>query len=67
MIKRYEKFIESRKCRVIPEGTYTEKHHILPKCLGGIDDDNLIDLTAREHFIAHKMLYRENKDVKGLA
>ena len=63
MIKRYEKFIESRKRRVIPEGTYTENHHINPRSWGGEDsNDNLIRLTAREHFIAHKMLYRESKD-----
>ena len=62
MIKRYDKFIESRKYRTIPEGTYTEKHHRLPKCMGGSDEEgNLIILTAREHYIAHKMLFRENK------
>ena len=63
MIKRYDRFIESRKNRVLPEGVYTERHHILPKCMNGSNNsDNLIRLTAREHFIAHKMLYRENKD-----
>jgi hypothetical protein len=37
--------------------SYYEKHHIVPKCLGGNDDnDNLVLLTAREHFIAHKLL-----------
>jgi hypothetical protein len=36
---------------------YYEKHHILPKCLGGTnDEDNLVLLTAREHFICHKLL-----------
>jgi hypothetical protein len=43
---------------------YTELHHILPKCLGGSDNkDNLVSLTAREHFIAHQLLvkiYPEN-------
>lgn len=34
-----------------------ERHHIIPRCLGGNDlDDNLVDLTPREHFIAHLML-----------
>lgn len=46
---------------------YHERHHILPKCLGGTDDnDNLIDLFAREHFIAHKLLAEENPDNKKL-
>ena len=36
---------------------YTEKHHIIPKSLGGSDQDaNLVKLTAREHFICHRLL-----------
>lgn len=36
---------------------YTEKHHIIPKCLGGDDrKDNLVVVTAREHFICHRLL-----------
>jgi hypothetical protein len=39
-----------------PQG-YKEKHHIIPRCLGGSDDpSNLIFLTAREHFVAHWLL-----------
>ena len=46
---------------------YCERHHIVPKCLGGTDEkDNLIDLFAREHFVAHKLLALENPDNKGL-
>ena len=38
-------------------GIYYEKHHIIPKCLGGDDKkSNLVLLTAREHFIAHWIL-----------
>jgi len=38
-------------------GLYYEKHHILPKCLGGLDDvKNYVLLNAKEHFIAHKLL-----------
>ena len=38
---------------------YSENHHIIPKCLGGPDDDeNLVALTGREHFIAHLLLAR---------
>ena len=37
---------------------YKERHHIVPKCLGGDNRlDNLIDLTAEEHFEAHKLLF----------
>jgi hypothetical protein len=36
---------------------YTEKHHIIPKCLGGLNtDDNIVRLTAKEHFLIHKLL-----------
>lgn len=46
---------------------YCERHHIVPKCLGGTDEkDNLIDLFAREHFVSHKLLALENPDNKGL-
>ena len=36
---------------------YTEQHHIIPKCLGGTDDvNNLVNLSAREHFVCHWLL-----------
>ena len=36
---------------------YTEKHHIVPRCMGGTDDiDNLVDLSAKGHYLAHKLL-----------
>ena len=36
---------------------YTERHHIIPKSLNGTDDKtNLVDLTAREHFVCHWLL-----------
>lgn len=46
---------------------YCERHHIIPKCLGGLPKKltwehhkNIIWLTAKEHFIAHKLLAKEN-------
>lgn len=42
---------------------YFEKHHIIPKCIGGTNNtDNLVLLTAREHFICHKLLCEIHKD-----
>lgn len=42
---------------------YSERHHIVPRCIGGSDnEENLIYLTYREHFIAHKLLAEENPE-----
>ena len=36
---------------------YVEKHHIIPQSLGGSNDsENIVKLTAREHFICHLLL-----------
>lgn len=41
------------------EKEYCECHHIIPKSLGGSDEkSNLVNLTAREHFIAHRLLVK---------
>ena len=40
-----------------PTTRYVEKHHIIPKCIGGSDNrENLVSLTAREHFVCHLLL-----------
>ena len=37
--------------------TYLEKHHVIPRSLGGTDHtDNLVLLSAREHFVCHVLL-----------
>ena len=46
---------------------YQEKHHIIPKCMGGTNDkENLIWLYPQEHYYAHKLLALENPKEKGL-
>lgn len=51
----YHSITERARTRSID--SYTECHHIQPRSLGGTDDkDNLVDLTAREHFICHWLL-----------
>lgn len=49
--------------------TYCERHHIIPKCVGGDpkklswdQHPNIIWLTAAEHFTAHKLLALENPE-----
>ena len=40
-----------------PTTSYVEKHHIIPRCIGGSDHrENIVSLTAREHFVCHLLL-----------
>jgi hypothetical protein len=51
----YQSIVDRAKTRTI-DG-YSEKHHIIPKTLGGTNKkENLVLLTAREHFICHLLL-----------
>lgn len=53
----YYNIINNAKSRTLSCDVYTEKHHIIPNSLGGDNSkDNLIVLTAREHFICHWLL-----------
>ena len=54
-LRIYNEIIENRKNNT--PNCYFENHHIIPRCLGGIDSKyNIISLTAREHFICHHLL-----------
>lgn len=53
----YDRLIERAKNRVL--GGYCEKHHIIPKCMGGNNDkENLVKLTPEEHYLAHLLLIK---------
>lgn len=55
--KIYDNIINNRLQNPIKDEEYGEKHHIIPKCLGGSNKkSNLVKLTAREHFICHALL-----------
>ncbi len=59
--KIYNEIIENaiKLNRKRNEGIYLEEHHILPRCKQGTNDkDNLVMLTAREHFLCHKLLHK---------
>jgi hypothetical protein len=64
--KIYNQIIERAKNRTL-EG-YCEKHHIIPKCMNGTNNmDNIVKLTAREHFLTHWLLhemYPNNTDLR---
>lgn len=56
-LKIYNNLIERGLNRNI-EG-FTEKHHIIPKCMGGSNvKSNLVCLTPEEHYIAHQLLVK---------
>ena len=47
-----------------PNYVYYEAHHIVPKCMNGSNDaSNIVNLMAREHYIAHILLYKHYKSV----
>lgn len=55
--KIYADFIESRKHRAHPDGEYLERHHVIPKSLGGTDaPENIVLLTPGDHYFAHLCL-----------
>ena len=67
----YDLLMEKAKFRSLDKKSfdyYTEKHHILPKCMGGSNNkENFVLLTAREHFVAHILLWKSNKNNRSLA
>lgn len=60
--KIYDQLVEKEKPRGLDRSSvdyYTEIHHIVPRCMGGSnEDDNLVMFSAREHLIAHVLLWK---------
>jgi hypothetical protein len=66
----YYDIVNRAAARTLAQGSYKEKHHIVPRSfysrrsktgwLSGDSEDpsNLVYLTAKEHFICHMLLYR---------
>lgn len=53
----YYNLINKAKNRILD--CYTETHHVQPRCMGGSEEKhNLVKLTAKEHFLAHKLLVK---------
>lgn len=62
----YSSLIERARNQVLD--TYHESHHIIPRCLGGTDDEsNLVNLTAEEHYLAHQLLVKIHPGHVGLS
>lgn len=46
---------------------YRERHHVIPRCMGGGNDSmNIVELTAEEHYVAHQLLVKIYPLNKGL-
>jgi len=46
---------------------YKERHHVLPRCMGGGNEhENLVYLTAEEHYVAHQLLVKMYPGIPGL-
>jgi hypothetical protein len=66
----YNSIISNAQTRTLPKDKYIERHHIIPKSLGGGNSvDNLVKLLAREHFICHLLLIKmtEGKAKRSMA
>lgn len=66
--KIYNDIINRRiKYPIYKKDQYCEKHHIIPKSLNGSNDkSNLVNLTAREHYIAHLLLWKHYKSIEDI-
>lgn len=61
--KQYLLLIRKVESQILPEETYTEKHHIVPKCCGGNNDKiNLIIMLPEQHYVAHQLLAKIYKE-----
>ncbi len=62
--KLYTNLIADAKHNPKPD-LYKEHHHIIPRCIGGTDDPtNIVRLTARQHFLAHWLLFKIHRTSK---
>jgi NUMOD3 motif len=65
-LTHYVRLIEKRSQLILTEEILYEKHHIVPRSLGGSNDvANIVKLTPREHYIAHRLLFHASKFSKN--
>lgn len=61
--KIYAELISKARNREIIPGEYYENHHIILKSMGGSNEiENIVSLTAKEHFVAHHVLWRMHRN-----
>jgi len=63
--RHYDLLIERARTRQLTG--YVERHHTVPRCMGGTDDkSNLVELTPEEHYVAHQLLVKMYPDNDSL-
>lgn len=61
----HDRIIERARTRQLTG--YCERHHVIPRCLGGSDEkENIVKLTPEEHYVVHQLLVKINPGVRGL-
>jgi hypothetical protein len=56
--KIHDSIIKRAKNRALLPNIYYEKHHILPKCEGGLQNGEIVNLTLKEHRLIHLLRYK---------
>lgn len=66
-LKIYKDLCQKRTQTPHDVDVYTEKHRILPGCMGGIYEPlNVVRLSPEEHLVAHELLVKIHPDNKNL-
>ena len=61
----YDRLVHRARFRTL--NGYCERHHIIPRCMGGGGEtSNIVKLTAEEHYVAHQLLVKMCPDESGL-
>lgn len=57
--KWYNNIVAAAKSRILPPEIKKERHHIIPKSIGGSNENaNLVYLTLHEHILCHRLLVK---------
>lgn len=61
----YDRLIARARSRILVG--YRERHHVIPRCIGGGNEtENLVYLTAGEHYVAHQLLVKIYPGDRGI-
>lgn len=62
----HDRLVERARSR-LDDTLFYERHHVVPRCLGGGDGDgNIVKVTPKEHRLLHKLLFKIHPDVPAL-